>query len=199
MKGKYISIGPNCETLDIIKNYKCREVAYPFDYIFSTLPMIKHCIEDNFQTFLNEEYYIKGSKDNSTKHSFYDKYIDNEFHRMHYDNNKNPPYEGGKYVNLFNHHDLFQVDIYDAFCRRCARFMNLLKDTSDGPIYFIYHDKYSGDICELVDFSLFLKKIAPHILIIGIFKDKSHNPSILYVSSNCVIYNNFSYISILGS
>ena len=39
---EFISIGPYCSSTDIIKNNGLRNSAYPFDYIFSSLEMVKH-------------------------------------------------------------------------------------------------------------------------------------------------------------
>lgn len=72
---KFVSIGPCCDTADILKHYNLRTEAYTFDYIFSTLEMIKHCISDKFNIFLDKKYYIKGDHDSSTKHQFYCNYL----------------------------------------------------------------------------------------------------------------------------
>ena len=72
---EFISIGPYCSSADIIKSNKLRNSAYPFDYIFSSLEMVKHCITDRFNIFLDKNYY-KYSSENSSHHLFYSKFID---------------------------------------------------------------------------------------------------------------------------
>jgi hypothetical protein len=71
---KFISIGPYCACADIImqilnplyNNITPQEwfirTAYPFDYIFSSLEMIKHCINDRFNIFLDKKYYKYSSE-----------------------------------------------------------------------------------------------------------------------------------------
>ena len=53
----FISIGPLCGTAEILKENNLRTSAYPFDYIFSSLEMVKHCINDRFNIFLDKNYY----------------------------------------------------------------------------------------------------------------------------------------------
>ena len=48
---KFISIGPNCDTADILIKANIRLEAYPFDHIYSNLYIIKHCIDDNLKNF----------------------------------------------------------------------------------------------------------------------------------------------------
>ena len=72
---EFISIGPYCGSADIIKNTGSRNTSYPFDYIFSSLEMVKHCINDRFNIFLNKNYY-KYCSESSTQHLFYSKFID---------------------------------------------------------------------------------------------------------------------------
>ena len=54
-KRYFISIGPYCSTADILKKHNHRLQAFPFDYIFSSLEMIKHCINDQFNIFLDKK------------------------------------------------------------------------------------------------------------------------------------------------
>lgn len=51
---EFISIGPYCAAADILKQNCLRNQAYPFDYIFSSLEMVMHCINDKFQIFLDK-------------------------------------------------------------------------------------------------------------------------------------------------
>jgi hypothetical protein len=54
---KFISIGPYCSTAYILKVNNLRTESYPFDYIFSSLEIVKHCINDKFNIFLDKKYY----------------------------------------------------------------------------------------------------------------------------------------------
>jgi hypothetical protein len=63
---KYIcSLGPACATGGIIKMNNLKTVSYPFDWVFSSLDIVEHCLKDNFHTFLKKKYYkpIANEKD----------------------------------------------------------------------------------------------------------------------------------------
>ena len=52
----FVSLGERCYTSSLLKRNKLKKESYPFDWIFSNLDMILHCIFDNFETFLNKNY-----------------------------------------------------------------------------------------------------------------------------------------------
>jgi hypothetical protein len=81
---KFISIGPYCKTAQILIEHKLRTQAYPFDYIFSSLEMIQHCLNDRFDIFLNRKLYIPGNDNKSTKHVFYCKFLDTDILYRHH-------------------------------------------------------------------------------------------------------------------
>lgn len=47
-----ISVGPSCLTATELLDNKLRKESFPFDYIWSSLEMIEHCIEDKLKHFL---------------------------------------------------------------------------------------------------------------------------------------------------
>ena len=69
METEFISIGPCCYTTEYIKNNGIRNHSYPFDWIFSSIEMVNHCITDKFKTFLDLSYI------SDCNHSFYDEKI----------------------------------------------------------------------------------------------------------------------------
>ena len=58
MDTKFISIGPCCFTTEYIKSSGLRTNSYPFDWIFSSIEMVNHCITNKFQTFLDLSYIL---------------------------------------------------------------------------------------------------------------------------------------------
>jgi hypothetical protein len=72
------SLGGMCHSSQILKRNKYKSCSYPFDWIFSSCDTIIHCIEDNFNIFLDKSYYINISQ-SMCGHS---KYGNNMF--MHY-------------------------------------------------------------------------------------------------------------------
>ena len=47
----FVPIGPCCYTTEYIKNSGLRNHSYPFDWIFSSIEMVNHCINDKFKMF----------------------------------------------------------------------------------------------------------------------------------------------------
>jgi hypothetical protein len=85
-----------------LKRNKYKLCSYPFDWIFSSCDIIIHCIEDDFKTFLDKQYYIDISE-SKCGHS--------------------------KYNNcMFNHQNpLTNIDHYNYYGRCVNRFKDLLK------------------------------------------------------------------------
>lgn len=49
---KYIcSIGSWCITGTLLKKANLKTESYPFDWNFTNIDVVKHCIEDNFKIF----------------------------------------------------------------------------------------------------------------------------------------------------
>jgi hypothetical protein len=52
-----ISVGPDCYVATLLIKLGLRREAYPFDSLFSSLPMIEHCLDDDFRTFLDPKHH----------------------------------------------------------------------------------------------------------------------------------------------
>jgi hypothetical protein len=80
-----ISIGPACTASELLDHLGLRQAAFPFDWIVSSLPMVEHCLDDDFRTFLDPTHYRWRTKRGSD-HAFYrDKFgVDGVFphHKM---------------------------------------------------------------------------------------------------------------------
>lgn len=103
MEIKYTcSLGSLCHSSQILKNNKLKKCSYPFDWIFSNYNNIIHCIEDDFNIFLDKSYYISISN-KKCGHSYYNK-------------------------NMFNHYNpLNNKNDYNYYIRCCNKFKQLLK------------------------------------------------------------------------
>ena len=51
------SLGPACATAGFIKMNQLKSCSYPFDWVFSSLDIVKDCLNDDFYTFLKKKYY----------------------------------------------------------------------------------------------------------------------------------------------
>lgn len=185
---EFVSIGPYCDAAEIIKQCGLRNHSYPFDYIFSSLEMVKHAIDDRFQMFLDKQY-LKYSSYHATFHLFYCKFLDTEILRRHHIAHGVP--EIAK--NLHNREVFWHYDesTYEAFVRRCKRFLDLI--SSSKRVVLVYYNCYTDEIADLVEFSKsFLTH--PNVFVVGIFRNRNEKNTILYESSNCKIYQNFDNI-----
>ena len=91
------SLGTLCQSSQILKNNNLKTCSYPFDWIFSDCDMIIDCLENNFNKFLDKNYYIS-IKDNDHKcgHILYHPQMFNHFNPL----NNNNDYE--YYVRCVN-------------------------------------------------------------------------------------------------
>ena len=185
---EFISIGPYCSTSDILKEHELRNFAYPFDYIFSSLEMVKHCINDRFNIFLDKIYHQKTSSKKSSRHLFYSKFIDTEILRKHHIAHK-VPHIAKNLTNreIFLHHNICDKINYDSFVKRCNRLLSLIDNKK--KIAFIYYNCYTTQFDDIVDFYNNFSD-NNNIYVIGIFENKSEK-KMLFESSNCKIYQNY--------
>jgi len=107
--GQIISLGTHCYTSALLKRNGLKHFSGPFDWIFSSPGMVRHCLEDNFATFLDRAYYEpvpveqrKEAAHGRCEHSFYR--------------------ERFGVRSLFNHHDAHTVEHHGYFVRCVERF-----------------------------------------------------------------------------
>ena len=112
--------------------------------------MIKHCIETSFETFLDVDYLVK-TGDNKSTNSFYGSWIE----------------AGKEKMSIFNHHDMTNAETYDAFQRRCERFMTEYNEGGLGLLYTTYDAE--ADVEGLLRFADFVAKTSPGSKVIGMW------------------------------
>jgi len=185
---EFISIGPYCKTAEILASNNLRKKSYPFDYIFSSLEFVSHCINDNFNIFLDKKYYTNGTNDNSTRHSFYCNYLNTDILLAHHINNNYPIDYKVSSGNLFNHHNLLNNDDhYESFKRRCDRLLNLINENN--KIVFVYYNCYTNNFDDIIKFYNNFSS-NKNIYVLGIFENND-DKKILYENTHCRIYQNY--------
>ena len=159
MSSEFISIGPYCITAEYIRDSGFRTKSYPFDWIFSSIKMVDHCIKDKFKIFLDLSYISENN------HSYYDKMLKTnilEKHSLHV-------YGTYKDSITFPHNNLNIAHDYNTFLRRCNRFLDILD--SNKKIYLIYTIKYINldeFYQELKELIILSKSINVNILVLYI-------------------------------
>jgi len=115
MEVNYVcSLGPFCHTASFLKRNKLKLASYPFDWVFSTVDIVDHCIKDDFNIFLDKSYYTENGS----------KWHDNQCGHRKY------------HLNMFNHHDLRKEKDYNYYVRCVDRFRVLLQ--KEEPKLFIF-------------------------------------------------------------
>lgn len=134
------SLGRNCHTAGLIKRNNWKKESYPFDWIFSNLKMITHCIEDDFKIFLDKDYYPDTSQDAwQQTHSYYHPFSDDK---------------------TFNHHNPLLDNDYQYFERCVDRFRKLFQ-TEDFKVFLhivVNRDPINDMFKQsIIEFNTFLK------------------------------------------
>lgn len=161
------SLGTLCHTAEILKRNKIKQCSYPFDWIFSNHVTIAHCLEDNFNIFLDKSYYMDIS-----------------------------PHKCGHYYYnhcMFNHHNpLYNKHHYNYFVRCVNRFKELLyfKGHKLFIMSFPNIDNFQPNLInEIIHFNIILSKYTENytLLVILHFPNNANN----YVFKN---YNNIHFL-----
>ena len=119
-----VSLGTHCFTSSFLSRWQLKRWSGPFDWLFSSMPMVAHCLSDNFQTLLDPAFYTPvpmdqrrhGSMVNRVQHEYYRKEYHIEF--------------------VFNHHDVHLFDDHAYLVRCTARMRNLL-DAIEPKVFMV--------------------------------------------------------------
>lgn len=185
---EFVSIGPYCGTALLLQKYGLHTKTYPFDWIYSTLAVVRHCIQDDFKIFLDKSYYKEGPEPDKTIHTYYSgKYMESSVLRAHF--SKNNAIYNPAVIHIFNHHTMkYNITHYESFQRHIHRFKTLMK--SGQPIVFVYYNCHTTSYDDLVEF---YKDMSTHpsIHVLGLFETDGGEKKILFDEERCRIYQNY--------
>lgn len=169
-----VSIGPLCTGAQTLKDMGLRQAAYPFDWIFSDLAMVQHCVETRFAKLLDPALISSRTSDTGTGKS------------------TNSWYEDAQNNPVFNHHDLTDPETLASFRRRAERFMDLYA-SRDGAV-LLYMAKQpdwlaSRDRLRLTQFCAFVASTSPAslVLVIVLCKTGEYRHAVQRVAPNCML------------
>jgi hypothetical protein len=131
-----VGLGTHCFTASLLRRWGLRGWSGPFDWLFSTVPMITHCLEDDFKMFLDRAHYEPVPKElrphgpdtNRVHHATY--------RRMF----------GVDYV--FNHHDA-HLDEHHAYFVRCVDRLRAQLSSPRPTVYVAARALHSGGADEV--------------------------------------------------
>lgn len=104
-----VSLGTHCYTSAMLKRNGLKRFSGPFDWVFSSTAMVRHCLEDDFRTFLDRGHYepVAGEQRKEPSHGR----CEHRFYR-----------ENFGVRSLFNHHDAATDEHHGYFARCVERF-----------------------------------------------------------------------------
>lgn len=150
-----VSLGTTCYTSYLLKAAGLKRFSTPFDWIFSNTGMVWHCIRDDFETFLNPEFFAPVPE--AERPSLNEHLCDHLFYREQFGVER-----------VFNHHTPSEPQDYDYF-RRCVERFRSLKD-APGRKLFILCTAAASELAE--DFSLIGRALQEYV----------SDPELLFVS-----------------
>lgn len=163
----FASLGELCHSSFLLKRNNLKKESYPFDWIFSSANMVKHCIEDDFKMFLNKDLYIdynqnKRLKENQSGHIFYNQLIDSEI--------------------IFNHHNPLNESDYQ-YLERCVLRLKSMLQKEEKKIFLHFHKRRVSDedvISSAIDLSNFMGKYTNNyeVLFINSYVDECRGHTI---------------------
>lgn len=138
----FCSLGSLCHSAQLLKINGLKKTSYPFDWIFSNISMVEHCIKDDFKLFLDKSQYSDYNtnptlKETQCEHSFYGKMLGDPVHNI-----------------IFNHHNPLSNPKDYAYFERCVnRFRELLKSNEPKTFVMFVGVDY---LAKYLDFAYFL-------------------------------------------
>lgn len=94
-----MGLGSNCYASSMLSRQRLKRFSGPFDWTFSNLPMVNHCLRDDFRTFLDKRYYAPvppwKRRDGATFNLCNHEYYLNEFGVEHVFNHTDPNDDAG--------------------------------------------------------------------------------------------------------
>lgn len=129
---KCSSIGSFCQSSQLLIRQGLKTESYPFDWIYSNFDVVKHCIEDDFKTFLDRsQYFYVPPTPRDPKlagHSLYSTFIEYKYETVP--------------QGFFLHHDprLDDKD-YEYFERCVERFKDLIKSDDKKLFTYVYKNR----------------------------------------------------------
>lgn len=169
------ALGPRCISSFFLKRTGLKNESYPFDWIYSSVDVIKDCISNDFKVFLDKKYY-KEIDETKCGHLIYG---DEEFDNL----------------GFWAHHNLLRNEHeYQYYIRCISRFKKLLKSPKHKLFILIFiNDKFNDIINnKVIDFNKFLANYTSNYTLLVVI----HHPNKDKNNYTFVTENNIDYINL---
>ncbi len=175
---KYCSLGIGCHSSQVLKRIKLKEESYPFDWINSSIEIVKDCIKDNFSKYLDKSFYSPAEnfedEDRVCHHDFYKQFL------MHYSHLPKQIF--------FRHKDpLTNKSDYSYYERCVERFRNLLASNEHKVFLLILpnrEDDITSSITDALSLSKFLEEYTSNFTIIAVHQQIKGHRSFKVINGN---------------
>ncbi len=210
------SVGYRCTSSSLIKEMNMKFESYPFDWVVSKPETVLHCLDTDFEEYLNRDHYVSIERshtfnlfNNIKQHVCYEPICYNAY----YENEQARLCDGdvGTYERrlALTHHNMHNEKDYQYFQRCVTRFRRMLASTKQ-KFYLYTHPLISNStfneecaylLCKFCSFADTISKHSGNIF--GIFfmivqcEDKKHQVEVMYESTAMkviVMYANNSLV-----
>jgi hypothetical protein len=153
----FVSLGYRCSSAGILKSLGIKQESYPFDWMVSRLPVIEHCIQNEFAEFLNTTNYkcVQGmtnhysSLDTSSRQWICNESICfNEYYEtstsqlsnidLYLPKPINPEYDAYGYKLMMNHRNIKRTKEDEEYFARCVERWNRIRISPTANILHLY-------------------------------------------------------------
>lgn len=148
----FFSIGDHCATTNLLKKFGLRAFSGPFDWLFTSIPMVLECVADDFCYFLDRSYY-KTAPSLLGQGDFSDAY-DHEYFKNKFGIER-----------MFNHHNPSTQSVYEHFVRCVDRFKAALD--CDKTVLVYMGKNLSASEIQSIEFAFSKKKC--QVLVFEVF------------------------------
>ena len=204
------SVGHRCTTASLIKIMKMKFESYPFDWVVSKLETVKHCIENNFNDFLQSDNFVRKDSDTINVLDNEEQFVTTEsiVFNNNYETNMVTATNGFKsnhrgtygYMLALTHHDMHDEENKKYFDRCIKRFQNILNLPQQK--FYLYVNPLIGSeefemtsaniLIQFIRFTEFMESITLNSFGIYFFVVRNHNKKgiveTMYETDNMIVY-----------
>lgn len=127
-----VSLGSICCTARFLERHGIRKQKFPFDWLYGSARLVRHCIADNFRQFLSDSQFVIRRGKRGTGHKLYE--------RM----------QLGTRSSIWPHHVLTKKVDKDSFKRAVKRFQTLLEDSGSRKLFVLVQNVTSQAMLDII-------------------------------------------------